>query len=52
MTIDPHPTSLSHKGKETLKGFPAPLSCLGEGLGVRANPSFNGGFEKTGRSWA
>jgi hypothetical protein len=34
--ISPHPKSLAHFGRGTLK-TPAPLSSLGEGLGVRAN---------------
>jgi hypothetical protein len=32
----PLPKSLSQAGRGTLKGFPAPLSCLGEGVGERA----------------
>ena len=34
--ISPHPKSLSQNGRGTLK-TPAPLSSLGEGLGVRAS---------------
>jgi hypothetical protein len=32
----PQPTSLSQAGERILKNFPAPLSPLGERLGVRA----------------
>ncbi|QQE66695.1 hypothetical protein GFS31_33950 [Leptolyngbya sp. BL0902] len=34
LTLNPSPT-----GRRTLNVLPAPLSSLGEGLGVRANPN-------------